>query len=199
MAKINFNNLKEYFKIAFKTIATRRVRSWLTTIGIVIGVFLIVSLLSLSQGLKNGVLQQLNMMGKDLITIMPGDITDVTSMISGLKLTEDDLNIIKKTEGVKTLVAMDYTSVMVRYNDQKKTAMVYGADWRADLDIFKNDMGWSIAEGRWPIPGKAEAVIGGIIAKDIFPGIMKFIIFLKDSLSIINSLLLYPRLLSTCG
>jgi len=45
MFKINFQNLKEYFKIAFKTIATRRIRSWLTTVGIVIGVFLIVSLL----------------------------------------------------------------------------------------------------------------------------------------------------------
>jgi putative ABC transport system permease protein len=170
MFKININNLKEYFKIALKTIATRQVRSWLTTIGIVIGVFLIVSLLSLSQGLKNAVMSQLNMMGKDLVTIMPGDITDMTSMMSGLKLTEEDLDIIKKTEGVKTLVAMDYTSVMVRYNDKKKTTLAYGADWRADLDIFKSDMGWSLAEGRWPNPGKAEAVVGSIIAKDTFPG-----------------------------
>ncbi len=171
MFDINIKNLKEYFKIAFKTITTRRVRSWLTTIGIIIGVFLIVSLLSLSQGLKSGVMNELNRMGKDLITIMPGDITNITSMISGLKLTNDDLSIIKKTEGVKTLVAMDYTTVVVRYNNQKKTTMVYGADWRADLDIFKSDMGWSLAEGRWPNPGKAEAVVGSIIAKDIFPGI----------------------------
>ena len=112
-------------------------RSWLTTIGIVIGVFLIVSLLSLSQGLKNAVMNQLNMMGKDLVTIMPGDITNITSMMSGQKLTDEDLSIIKKTDGVKTLVAMDYTSVLMRYNNQKKTVLVYGADWRADLDIFK--------------------------------------------------------------
>ena len=171
MLKIDINNLKQYFKIAIKTIATRRIRSWLTTIGIVIGVFLIVSLLSISQGLKNAVLHQLNMMGKDLITIMPGDITNMSSMISGLKLTDEDLSIIKKTEGVETLVAMDYTSVVVRHNNQKKTAIIYGADWRTDLDIFKNDMGWSVAEGRWPNPGKAEAIVGSIIAKDIFPGI----------------------------
>lgn len=165
------NGVKEYFKIAFKTIATRRVRSWLTTIGIVIGVFLIVSLLSLSQGLKNAVLHQLNMMGKDLITIMPGDITNVSSMMAGAKLTEEDLNIIRKTEGVETLVSMDYTSVTMRYGDQKKTVLIYGADWRQDLDIFKNDMGWSIAEGRWPNPGKNEIVIGSIVATDTFPGV----------------------------
>lgn len=171
MFKFNLENTKEYFRIAIRSLTTRRVRSWLTTIGIMIGVFLIVSLLSLSEGLKNAVMQQLNMMGKDLITIMPGDITDMTSMISGLKLTDEDLSIIKKTEGVKTLTAMDYTSVSVRYGDQKKTTSFYGADWRADLDIFKNDMGWSIAQGRWPNPGKAEVIIGSIIAKDTFPGL----------------------------
>jgi putative ABC transport system permease protein len=115
-------------------------------------------------------MNELNRMGKDLITIMPGDITNITSMISGLKLTDEDLSIIKKTEGVKSLLAMDYTTVVVRYNDQKKLNMIYGADWRADLDIFKSDMGWSLAEGRWPIPGKAEAVAGSIAAKDTFPG-----------------------------
>jgi len=170
MFNINFNNLKEYFKIAFKTIATRRVRSWLTTIGIIIGVFLIVSLLSLSQGLKNAVLQQLNMMGKDLIIIMPGDISNITSFISGNKLSEEDLKIIKKTEGVSKAVSVDYTSVSMRYEDLKKTVLLYGVDWREGLDIFKNDVGWSINQGRWPIPGKNEIIIGSIVAAETFPG-----------------------------
>ncbi|MCX6720416.1 MAG: ABC transporter permease [Candidatus Staskawiczbacteria bacterium] len=171
MAKIDINNLKEYLKIAVKTISTRRIRSWLTTIGIVIGVFLIVSLLSLSQGLKNAVLQQLNMMGKDLITIMPGDITNVSSMMSGQKLTDADLKIIKETEGVDIIVAMDYTSVVARYDNQKKTVLIYGADWRNDLDIFKNDMGWSVSQGQWPSPGRAEVVVGSIVASDTFGGL----------------------------
>jgi putative ABC transport system permease protein len=171
MFNINFKNLKEYFKIALKTIATRRMRSWLTTIGIVIGVFLIVSLLSLSQGLKNAVLQQLNMMGKDLITIMPGDMTNMVSLMSGLKISEEDLNIIKKTEGVGSLVEMDYTSVPMRFENQKKTLLIYGVDWRNDSAIIKNDVGWTIAEGRWPSPGKNEIVIGSIVAQETFLGI----------------------------
>lgn len=170
MFNINFNNLKEYFKIAFKTIATRRVRSWLTTIGIIIGVFLIVSLLSLSQGLKGAVLQQLNMMGKDLIIIMPGDISNIASFISGNKLSEEDLKIIKKTEGVSKAVSVDYTSVSMRYEDLKKTVLLYGVDWREGLDIFKNDVGWSINQGRWPVPGKNEIIIGSIVAAETFPG-----------------------------
>ncbi|MCX6721747.1 MAG: ABC transporter permease, partial [Candidatus Staskawiczbacteria bacterium] len=170
MFKIDINNLKEYFKIAVKTIATRRIRSWLTTVGIVIGVFLIVSLISLSQGLKNAVLNQLNMIGKDLIMIMPGDVSNVATFIGGQKLTNEDLKIIKGTEGVEKVVSVDYTSIVVRYNNQKKTVLLYGTDWRNSLDVYKNDVGWSINKGRWPIPQKNEVIVGSIVASETFPG-----------------------------
>lgn len=171
MFKINIDNLKEYFKIAFKSIATRRVRSWLTIIGIVIGVFLIVSLLSLSQGLKNAVLQQLNMMGKDLITVMPGDISNFASMMIGAELTQEDINIIEKTNGVDSIAPMDYTSLVVKHENQKKTILVYSVDLRNSMDILKNDVGWSINQGRWPSAGKNEMIIGSIVAKETFPKI----------------------------
>jgi len=164
------NNLKEYFKIAIKTIATRRVRSWLTTIGVIIGVFLIVTLLSLSQGLKNAVLQQLKAVGKDLIIIMPGD-NIMTSLMGGNKLSEEDLKIIKQTEGVEKVISINYTSVIMRQKDNKKTVLLYGADWRNGLDVFKNDIGWSIKKGRWPVPGKNEIIVGSRVADEIFPDI----------------------------
>ncbi|HCC59985.1 MAG: hypothetical protein A2402_02130 [Candidatus Staskawiczbacteria bacterium RIFOXYC1_FULL_37_43] len=165
------NGVKEYFKIAFKSIATRKVRSWLTTIGIVIGVFLIVSLLSLSQGLKNAVLNQLSMIGKDLIMIMPGDISNITSLVTGDELSEEDLKIIKQTEGVAKVVSIDYTSIVMRYNNQKKTVLLYSADWKNALDVFENDVGWSLAEGRWPIARKNEIIVGSIVASELFPSI----------------------------
>jgi len=171
MFKISFYNLKEYFKIAFKSLTTRKVRSWLTTIGIIIGVFLIVSLLSLSQGLKNAVLSQLNMMGKDLIMIMPGDISNMATMMGGQKLSEEDIKIIKQTNGIDKVAAVDYTSVTIRYDDLKKSVLIYGVDWRNGLDIFKNDVGWSISEGRWPAPNKNEVIIGSVVAKETFSGI----------------------------
>jgi putative ABC transport system permease protein len=167
-----FSGMKEYFKIAVKTIATRRVRSWLTTIGVVIGVFLIVSLLSLSEGLKGAVLQQLGRMGKDLITIMPGDPGNMfTSMMAGAKLTDEDIRIIERTEGVGLVVPMNYTAVSARYKEQKKTILLYGNDWKKAMDVFVNDLGWTLNQGRWPISGKNEVVLGSIAASEIFPGI----------------------------
>ncbi|MBI2054390.1 MAG: ABC transporter permease [Candidatus Staskawiczbacteria bacterium] len=172
MLKINFNHLKEYFKIAFKSLTTRKVRSWLTTIGIAIGVFLIVSLLSLSEGLKGAVLNQLGKLGKDLITIIPGDISNISATIfGGGKLSEDDVKIIKKTKGVDVVVIMNHAAITARYKNVKKTVLMYGNDWKNAMDVYKNDMGWSINSGRWPVAGKNEVIIGSIAAKEIFPEI----------------------------
>ncbi len=169
MGKINF--LKEYFKIAVKSLRARRLRSWLTIVGVVIGIFLIVSLMSLSEGLKGAVMQQLRMMGKDLITIMPGDISDImASIIGGQELTDDDIRTIKRTEGIDFVVAINYTSGVMRYNNQKKTVLINGNDWKEALNIYINDMGWSLSEGRWPTPGKYELIAGNLVSKEIFPG-----------------------------
>lgn len=171
MFKINIDNLKEYFKIALKSLVTRKIRSWLTIIGIVIGVFLIVSLLSLSEGLKGAVLQQLGKMGKDLITILPGDASNIIASLAGEKLSEDDIKTMQKTKGVDVVVSINHTSITARHKNEKKTVMIYGNDWRNAMDVYKNDLGWSVNHGRWPIPGKNEVIIGSIVADEMFPGI----------------------------
>ena len=64
--------IKEYFKIAIKNLKTRSLRSLLTILGVVIGVFLVVALLSLSRGIENAILTQIRMMGEDVLMVMPG-------------------------------------------------------------------------------------------------------------------------------
>ena len=165
-------NIKEYFKLAIRTIRTRQIRSWLTILGIVIGIFLIVSLISLSEGLKGAVMQQLKMMGNDLIMIMPGELENMmTTMVGGSELSDDDIKIIKKTEGVDFVVPITYTAQVIRYEGEKKTILLYGNPWEEALDIYQSDMGWSLKEGRWPVPGRAEIIVGSLVPEEIFPGL----------------------------
>lgn len=164
--------LKEYFKIAIKNLKTRQLRSWLTILGIVIGVFLIMSLLSLSQGLKSTVLKQLRAIGTDIVMIMPGTFSDImTTLVGGVELSEEDLNTIRKTEGVAVVVPFVYKGELMKYQGKSKTVIVYGVDLRNGLNVYKEDMGMEIAEGRWPVPGKREAVVGSLVPTDIFPGL----------------------------
>jgi len=171
MESISF--IKEYFKIAFRSLRTRRLRSWLTIIGVVIGIFLIVSLMSLSEGIKVAIMQQLKMMGKDLIMIFPGEMTDIATMMGGgLELTEDDMNAIKKAEGVETMVPLNYKAEAIRHGGRVKTILINGVSWEDGIDILKNDFGWSVKEGDWPVIGKKEILVGSAVPTDIFPGMM---------------------------
>jgi len=163
--------IKEYFKIAIKNLRTRQLRSWLTILGIVIGVFLIMSLLSLSQGLKETVLKQLKAVGTDVVMIMPGSVNDlITTMMGSVKLTEEDLNIIKKTEGVELVIPNVYKGQLVKYEGSSKLVILFGIDLK-NSQFYQDNMGMKIAEGRWPVLGKREILAGSMVPIDIFPNL----------------------------
>ncbi len=59
-------------KLAIASIRSRRTRSWLTVIGVLIGVTAVVSLLSIGTGVERAVLQQFKDIGYDIIVIPTG-------------------------------------------------------------------------------------------------------------------------------
>ncbi len=162
--------LKEYFRIAARNIKTRRLRSFLTVLGIVIGVFLIVSLLSLSEGLKTTINQQLQAMGGTMIMVMPGGEEDIFSsmMFGGAKLEKEDIDAIKKAKGVDSVLGISYTGTVARYKDESKQIAMCGYDpWKEGFDILSGFQGWSLAEGRWPSKGN-QLLIGQYVANETF-------------------------------
>lgn len=166
MAQIN-----EYLKIAIRNLKARSLRSWLTILGIIIGVFLIVSLLTLSEGLKMTIMQQLRMMGKDVLMVFPGELSDImTTIFGGMKLTEEDLKVIKKVEGAELVIPMAWKGEMMRYEGKAKVVLLYGYPRKEAQELFKTDLGWSLAEGDWPSPGKREIIVGNLVPKEFFPG-----------------------------
>jgi len=91
-------------------------------------------------------------------------------MIGGMKLSEEDLNTIEKTQGVEAVLPNVYKAVLIKYHDQTKTAILSGLDLK-NLDIYQNDMGMKISQGRWPMSGKREIVVGSLVPTDVFPGL----------------------------
>ena len=161
--------VREYFEIAFKNLRTRSLRSWLTILGIVIGVFLIISLLSLSEGLKATITKQLKAMGGDMIMIMHGDESNIMmSFIGGGKIEKEDIETIKRTEGVDKVLSMSYSGVVMRYKGEAKTLFLTGQSWQEAIDILQRFQGWSLSAGRWPIPGKNEVVVSQQVASGSF-------------------------------
>ena len=162
-------NLGEYFKIAIRNIRTRSLRSWLTILGIVIGVFLIITLLSLSEGLKNTISQQLRSLGGEMVFVMPGDISNPMGMfMSGAKLEKEDLVAIEKVSEVEAILTMSYQAAVVRYGEEGKTILIDGMQLTEGKEILENFQGWSLREGEWPVAGKREILIGDQVETEVF-------------------------------
>ena len=160
--------LKEYFNIALRNIRTRLLRSWLTILGIVIGVFLIISLLSLSEGLKSTIDQQLQALGGEMVMVMPGTDMFSSMMFGGAKLQREDIAAIEKAEGVDMVIGFSYTGTIVRYKDESKQIAIGGySPWKEALDALSIFQGWSLSEGRWPNKAN-QALIGSYAANDTF-------------------------------
>lgn len=66
---MNFINL---FKIALRAIAANKLRSFLTMLGIIIGVASVIAMLAIGQGSKQSIQKNISEMGSNMIMIRPG-------------------------------------------------------------------------------------------------------------------------------
>lgn len=148
----------------------RSLRSWLTVFGIVIGVFLIITLLSLSEGIKDTINRQLMSLGGNMIFVMPGSEDNPLSgiMFGGDKLEKQDLTAIEKTEGVVTVLPASYQSINTRFGQENKSIVVQGFPLFEGMEVLKKFQGWSLSDGRWPSAGRKEVVVGTQLSRDIF-------------------------------
>jgi len=67
------------FRLALKNIRSRRTRSWLTILGVLVGVTAVVALLSIGTGVQEAVLQQFEDIGYDIILIAPMNVASTSS------------------------------------------------------------------------------------------------------------------------
>ena len=120
----------DYFNIALRTFKHKPTRSWLTIIGIFIGVAAVVALISLGQGLQDAVNKQFEMMNPNSIYILPGSgLYGTLAAISGSeKLTEHELSILKRVNGIEKISGFSNVLAGIEYGDEIKYAFVIGYD-----------------------------------------------------------------------
>jgi putative ABC transport system permease protein len=95
------------FKTSFTALRANKVRSFLTILGIVIGVSAIILIVSLGKGAENLILDQLGGLGADMIVIRPGQEptgpTDVAETMFADSLKIRDVEALRRKSNVPTL------------------------------------------------------------------------------------------------
>ena len=83
-------NTTNLFKIALKAISANKLRSFLTALGIIIGVASVITMLAIGQGSKRSIRKQISEMGSNMIMIHPG-----ADMRGGVRQDPDEMQTLK--------------------------------------------------------------------------------------------------------
>jgi putative ABC transport system permease protein len=168
--------LVDILVISFRNLSQRSLRSWLTILGIVIGVAAVVSMLSIGEGMRNSINSQLSVFGQDLIMVTSGSVRtgggDITGIIRAfmsargmIALSEKDVETIRSVEGVKDVEGIIIGINFASYGNEKFSVMIRGIDpnkWRRMINL-------EVEEGRDFLPNERRVVIlGSRIAKEMF-------------------------------
>jgi putative ABC transport system permease protein len=156
---------QDYFKLAWENIIHRKLRSWLTVIGIVIGIAAVVALISLGQGVKKVITDEFAKAGTDKIYVQPGNGFNSNSK-GLLPLTERDLEVVKRTKGVNEVAGMLMKGGRIEYNKNTYFVGVIGIPLDESKKLLDEAWNFDYIEGRsLKLGDKYKAVIGSEIAK----------------------------------
>ena len=162
---------KSTFKMAMNSLKVNKMRSALTSLGIIIGVSAVIIMLAIGTGASNKVQQNMESMGSNLLTIRSASAkTGGVSMGMGSKpsLTIKDALAIQHIENVDAVAPTSSSAKQLMYGNQNWQTTVYGTT--PDYLYIKN---YEIDEGRGftndDIKNSAKvAVIGSTVATELF-------------------------------
>ena len=165
-------NITNLFKVSLKAVANNKMRSFLSMLGIIIGVAAVIIMMAIGQGSKESIRKELSTMGTNLLTIRPGadmrgGVRQDPSSMQTLKMA--DYERIMAEKKFVTNVSPEVTaSGQVIYGNNNTNTTVYGESPEY-LDIKQ----WDIEKGECftdeDIKKSAKvAVIGKTIVDELF-------------------------------
>lgn len=152
--------LADLFRLSLKGIRGKGIRSWLTVLGIVIGIAAIVSLISLGEGLQAAINQQFAILGPNLVFVMPAGSFGPGGGAS--KLSDHDVRLIKSIKGVELAGGAIAKMAPIKFRDDVVYAVTVGIDTGDAQDILLEGTGIKIEKGQRKFkPGDSGKVAVG--------------------------------------
>lgn len=169
-------------RMAIATLRATRMRSFLTMLGVIIGVVSVVTIVSIGQGVKNQISSEIDQLGRDLITVRPGvassgsgvdAIKDIAKLGPGAvgSLSRGDTDIVRKTNGVATAVPLGLVGGQIAIDGKPPTREPVVLASSADMEKVLNkpiEFGEFFGDGSALAEQPAVAVIGHDLAQELY-------------------------------
>jgi len=161
--------MKDYFKLAIGNIKNRKLRSYLTMLGIIIGVVALVALITLGASLNKGIQEQFDKFGTRRLFVGSKAIAGSFGPPSGTAgLTERDMEFVSRLFFVDYANAILGQDATIEYNNQRKSRQVFGISLERIEDFF-TEIDIHPAEGRLlREEDRGSVLIGYRFAKEFF-------------------------------
>ncbi len=164
--------LKQYFNLAFVNISHRKLRSWLTMIGIFIGIAAVIALMGLGSGLRVAILSQFNFLGSDILSVQASGIT-AGPPGSGVvdPLSDELVDKIEKIDGVEGAYNRWIESTTIKFNSIQTIGYVASIPMGDKKRIFEVMFNVEMMQGRMlKDSDKYRVVVGGNFAEEDVAG-----------------------------
>jgi len=167
-------NLLETTRSALRSLRSNRLRSALTTLGIIIGVAAVITMMAVGEGAKRKVAEQLKSLGSNLMVILPGTVTS-----SGVRLGSGTRNTL--TENDAHAIADEVPGVLASAPGLRGTAQLVHGNLNWSTQVYGIDASylvardWHVARGRVldesdVRSGEKVALVGQTVADMLFGG-----------------------------
>lgn len=167
-------NIMRTIRVALRALARNKMRSFLTALGIIIGVGAVIATVSIGLGAKREVEKRFESMGTNLLFVRPGSRSYMGRHMGGgtyNNLMPDDAKaILEKSDAVQYISPSVNGRAQVVYGNKNWNTSIYGVGERYP-EIRK----WEIAEGifldeNMIRSGQKVAVLGSEVNENLFEG-----------------------------
>ncbi|MBI4529185.1 MAG: ABC transporter permease [Deltaproteobacteria bacterium] len=160
------------FRIALRALGRNKLRSFLTMLGIIIGVGAVIAMVSIGEGAKALVRQQIAGLGTNVLVILPGTVTlgGARTGSGGIQtLVDSDARAIMQEIPSVSLASPSLRQVQqVIASDQNWSTVVQGV-----APEFQQIRGWQVEDGRFISQADVDstakvALVGQTVAYNLF-------------------------------
>lgn len=172
--------LSKSIKLAYNILSHSKLRSWLSILGIVIGVASVIAIMSLGEGMQKAMEERLGTLGADVITISPGysrasggqagfrrpeDVGFSESGKAVQNLTNKEVQALKLVPNIAYIQGVISKRADIGYLDETMSSTVKGVDTK----VWKEMETTELESGRYLTQGDNNvAVIGYNLATERF-------------------------------
>ena len=162
----------DLFRFVGGALRGQKLRSFLSALGVAIGVAAVILLTSLGEGTRSYIVGQFTQFGTTLIAVNPGKVKTfgIPGVLGGStnKLTIDDAEALRRIPGVEEVVPVVFGPGKVEGNGRGRTVILYGVGWEA-----AKAWRFGVAQGTFlprmdPRRRSSYAVLGAKVANELF-------------------------------